>query len=89
MAVFLGVALAGRSSVLVGVVRMSGRGMGMMRRFLVIAGLVMLGGFTVVLSGLRVVGGGVLVALGCFFRHGLRGIYGAPLAVRGMNLQLA
>ena len=70
-AVFLGVALAGRCSVLGGVVHVRGRGMGMMRRFLMIAGLVVLGGFTVVLSGLRVVGGGVLVALGCFFRHGI------------------
>ena len=44
---------------------------GMVGGLLVVAGLVALGGFGVVFGSLRVVGGGVLVALGCFLRHGV------------------
>ena len=52
-------------------VRMGRSSMGVMGSLFVIASLVVLGGFGVVFSGLRVVGGGVLVALCCFLRHGV------------------
>ena len=50
-------------------VRMGRSSMGVMGSLFMIAGLVVLGGFGVVFRSLRVVGGGVLVALCCFLRH--------------------
>ena len=67
-----------------GVVGMGGRSVSVVGGFLVMADLVVLGGFGVVLGSLGVVGGGVLVAFGGFLRHDV-GFYGAPLAVRGIN----
>ena len=50
-------------------VRMGRSSMGVMGSLFMIAGLVVLSGFGVVFSSLRVVSGGVLVALCCFLRH--------------------
>ena len=50
-------------------VRMGRSSMGVMGSLFMIAGLVVLSGFGMVFSSLRVVGGGVLVALCCFLRH--------------------
>ena len=64
-----GVALASLSRMLSSMVRMGRSSMGVMGSLFMIAGLVVLSGFGVVFSSLRVVGGGVLVALCCFLRH--------------------
>ena len=64
-----GVALASLSRMLSSMVRMGRSSMGVMGSLFMIAGLVVLGGFGVVFRSLRVVGGGVLVALCCFLRH--------------------
>lgn len=45
---------------------------------LVVAGLVMLGGFGVLLGALRMVGGGGLMVFGGFLRHGI-GIEKPPI----------
>ena len=58
-------------------VRMGRSSMGVMGSLFMIAGLVVLSGFGVVFSSLRVVGGGVLVTLGGFLRHGM-GMLGRP-----------
>ena len=50
-------------------VRMGRSSMGVMGSLFMIAGLVVLSGFGMVFRSLRVVGGGVLVALCCFLRH--------------------
>ena len=63
------VALASLSRMLSSMVRMGRSSMGVMGSLFMIAGLVVLGGFGVVFRSLRVVGGGVLVALCCFLRH--------------------
>ena len=63
------VALASLSRMLSSMVRMGRSSMGVMGSLFMIAGLVVLSGFGVVFSSLRVVGGGVLVALCCFLRH--------------------
>ena len=65
------VALASLSRMLSSMVRMGRSSMGVMGSLFMIAGLVVLGGFGVVFRSLRVVGGGVLVALCCFRRHGV------------------
>ena len=65
------VALASLSRMLSSMVRMGRSSMGVMGSLFMIAGLVVLGGFGVVFRSLRVVGGGVLVALCCFLRHGV------------------
>ena len=57
LAVLLGVGLAGVGRVLGGVVGVRGGRVGMVRGLFVVASLVVLGGFDVVLDGLRVVGG--------------------------------
>ena len=64
-----GVALASLSRMLSSMVRMGRSSMGVMGSLFMIAGLVVLSGFGVVFRSLRVVGGGVLVALCCFLRH--------------------
>ena len=71
MAVLFGVALADSVRMLLGILGVRGGRLGVMDSLFVIAGLVVLGGFGVVFSSLRVVGGGVLVALCCFLRHGV------------------
>ena len=73
----LGVRLAGVGGVLGGVVRVRGRGVGVVGGLLVVARLVVLGGFGVVFGGRGVVDGGLLVALGGFLRHNV-GILGCP-----------
>ena len=67
-----GVALASLSRMLSSMVRMGRSSMGVMGSLFMIAGLVVLSGFGMVFRSLRVVGGGVLVALCCFLRHGVR-----------------
>jgi len=69
--VLFGVALASLSRMLRSMVRMGRSSMGVMGSLFMIAGLVVLSGFGVVFRSLRVVGGGVLVALCCFLRHGV------------------
>ena len=64
-----GVGLPGVGRVLGGVVGVGRGGISVVRGFLVMAGLVMLGSFGMVFGGLRVMGGGVFVAFGCFLRH--------------------
>ena len=67
-----GVALAGSVGMLLGVLGVRGGRMGVVDSLFVITGLVVLGGFGVVFSSLRVVDGGVPVAFCCFLRHGVR-----------------
>ena len=71
LAVLFGVALASLSRMLSSVVRMGRSTIGVIGSLFVIAGLVVLGGFGVVFSSLRVVDGGVPVAFCCFLRHGV------------------
>ena len=66
-----GVALASLSRMLSSMVRMGRSSMGVMGSLFMIAGLVVLSGFGMVFRSLRVVGGGVLVTLCCFLRHGV------------------
>jgi len=75
--VLFGVRLTGVRGVLGGVVGVGRRGVGVVGGFFVVTGLVVGGGFGVVLGGLRVVGGGVLVVFGGFLRPGMwRGCFG-------------
>ena len=69
LTVLVGVALAGRFGVRLGVRGMSLRRMGMVGGFFMAASFVLLSGFGVVFGGLRVVGGGLLVAISCLLRH--------------------
>ena len=65
----VGVAFAGGVRVLLGILGVRGSSMGVVGSLFVVAGLLVLSGFGVVLSCLRVVGGGVLVTICCFLRH--------------------
>ena len=71
LAVLFGVGFAGMAGMLIGMLGMSGRRVRVVGSLFVMAGLMVLGGFSVVFGSLRVVGGGVLVAFSCFLRHGV------------------
>jgi hypothetical protein len=69
-AVMLGVVTAGLDVVMFGVAGMAVGAMGMMRRFFVIAGAMMFGGFAVMLGCMLVVFGGlVMVINACVVAH--------------------
>ena len=63
LAVMGGVVTARLGVVMFGVAGMTVRGMGVVRRLLVIAGFVMLGGFAMVLGGMLVMLGGLVVMI--------------------------
>jgi hypothetical protein len=63
LAVMGGVVAARLGVVMFGVAGMTVRGMGVVRRLLVIAGFVMLGGFAVMLGGMLVMLGGLVVVI--------------------------
>jgi hypothetical protein len=64
LAVMGGVVAARLDVVMFGVAGMAVGGVGVVRRLFVIAGFVMLGGFTVVASGMLVMLGGLVVMIG-------------------------
>ena len=68
LAVMLGVVTARLDMMMFGVAGMAVRGVGVMGRLLVIAGFVVLGGFTVMLGGVFVVFGGLLMMLDAHVR---------------------
>jgi len=63
LAVMLGVMTAGLGMMLFGMAGMAVSGMGVVRGLLVIAGLVVLGGFAVMLGGVFVMLGGLVMVL--------------------------
>ena len=68
-AVVLSVIAARLGMVLFSVTRMAVGAMSMVRGLFVIAGLVMLGGFVVMLRGVLVMFGGLAVMFNCVFAH--------------------
>jgi hypothetical protein len=69
VAVVRGVMTARLDVVMFSVAGMTVGGVGVVRRLFVIAGFVMLGGFTVVLGGMLVVFGGLVVMFDGVFAH--------------------
>ena len=71
LAVVLGVVTARLDVMMFGVAGMAVGGVGVMRRLLVIAGLVVLGGFAVMLGGMFVVFGGLVMVVldACVVAH--------------------
>jgi hypothetical protein len=77
LAVVSGVMTARLDVVIFGVAGMAVRGVGVVRRLLVIAGFVMFGGFAVMLGGMLVVLGGLVVMLDVgVFAHAALPVYG-------------
>ena len=66
-----GVAIAGSIRMLLGILGVRGGRMGVVGSLFVIASFLLLSGFSMVFGSLRVVGGGLLVAICCFLRHGV------------------
>ena len=66
-----GVALTGSVGMLLGILGVRGGRMGVVGSLFVVASFLLLCGFGMVFGSLRVVDGGLLVAICCFLRHGV------------------